>query len=181
MKIRDLKDGKTLKIAIYTEDTYGLGFIKNVINRLISEGFVSTKIEFVKTYTPALIKKCHNVRKVRSVIREVDRILIIIDKENIDEFDERDAIWRHLRNLKDSDRKKIIVIATEPEIEEWVCLSLNLEFDKSGRNIEKKPSRVLENDYNYKKCRLAKYANDLNFRKLLNESKSFRKFYESLK
>ncbi len=107
MKIRDLKDGKTLKIAIYTEDTYGLGFIKNVINRLISEGFVSTKIEFVKTYTPALIKKCHNVRKVRSVIREVDRILIIIDKENIDEFDELNAIWRHLRNLKDSEGRRL--------------------------------------------------------------------------
>jgi|GEM_PF-1371329 hypothetical protein len=180
MRIHDLKDKKALKVAIYTEDTYGLGFIKNVINRLISEGFISTKIQFAKTYTPALIKKCHNVRKVCSVVRDVDRVLIVIDKESVDNYDEYEDIWKHLKNLKDYDREKIVVIATEPEIEEWVCVSLGIDFDRTGNDIEKKPSRILENNHNYKKSRLSEYANELNFKKLLEESKSFRDFYASL-
>ena len=74
-----------MKLAIFTEDRYGLGFIKATVDRLIAEKRIQ-KVEFVKTYTPSLIKKCHNVRKVKPVIR--DRILIIIDKENTYNYDE---------------------------------------------------------------------------------------------
>jgi len=171
---------KALKVAIYTEDTYGLSFIKNVINRLISEGSISTKIQFVKTYTPSLIKKCHNVRKVKSVIREVDRVLIIIDKENIYDYDENKEIWRHLSRLKSEDKSKIVVIATEPEIEEWICISLGIDFDKTGYNVRNKPSEVLKRRFDYKKRRLKDFSDKLDFDKLLAESGSFKLFYESL-
>jgi hypothetical protein len=169
-----------MKVAIFTEDKYGLGFIKATVNRLITEKRVQ-KVEFVKTYTPSLIKKCHNVRKVKSVIREVDRVLIIIDKENTYNYDENKDIWRHLSGLKNEDKKKIVVIATEPEIEEWICISLKHKFDKTGNDVENKPSRVLERQLGYKKSKLKDFANELDFDKLLAKSKSFRVFYESLK
>ncbi len=63
-----------MNVVIFTEDRYGLGFIKAIVNRLAAEKRVQ-KVEFVKTYTPSLIKKCHNVRKVKSVVREVDRVI----------------------------------------------------------------------------------------------------------
>ena len=170
-----------MKVAIFTEDTYAPKFIKNVINRLISEGFISTKIEFAKLHTPSLIKKCHNVRKVLSVIRDVDRVLILIDKENSDEYDEDRDVWRHLRNLKEQDRRKIVVIATEPEIEEWICESLDIPFDKTGRDLERKPSKILDKNHNYKKSKLPKYAENLDFEKLLRNSKSFKEFCNSLR
>ncbi len=139
-----------MKVAIFTEDRYGLGFIKAVVNRLIAEKRIQ-KVEFVRTYTPSLIKKCHNVRKVKSVVREVDRVLIIIDKENTYNYDENKDIWRHLSGLKSEDKSKIVVIATEPEIEEWICISCGIAFDKTGYNVKDKPSEVLKRKLCYKK------------------------------
>jgi len=166
-----------MKLAIFTEDRYGLGFIKATVDRLIAEKRIQ-KVEFVKTYTPSLIKKCHNVRKVKPVIR--DRILIIIDKENTYNYDEDKEIWRHLGRLKDEDRSKIVVIATEPEIEEWICITLGMEFDRTGYNTNNEPSKVLKREEDYKKEKLEDFADKLYFNKLLAESESFKLFYESL-
>lgn len=35
------------------------------------------------------------------------------------------------------------MIATESEIEEWICISLELGFDKASVDLERKPSREL--------------------------------------
>ncbi|RLE85522.1 MAG: hypothetical protein DRJ41_01035, partial [Thermoprotei archaeon] len=78
---------------------------------------LARKIVFPKTYSPSLIRKCHNVgRKVKPVLREVDRVIIIIDKENINTYSEEKDVWRHLLNLRKEDRDKIVVVATEPEL-----------------------------------------------------------------
>lgn len=169
-----------MRIAIYTEDRYGIGFLKKVVNRLISEGHVGRKIKFAKTHTPSLIKKCHNVGKVKTIVRDVDRVLIVIDKENTGKYDENREIWRHLKRLNEADKTKIIVIATEPCIEEWICISLGLGFDRDGNDKERKPDRILEKEKGYKKSELPNYAFQLNFKRLLKESNSFRKFYKEL-
>ncbi|MDI3498954.1 hypothetical protein [Archaeoglobus sp.] len=168
-----------MKVAIFTEDKYGSGFIKAIINRLVKEKIVPA-VEFASTYTPKHIKKCHNVSKVKSVVRDVDRVLIIIDKENNYEYDENRDIWRHLKGLKEQDKVKITIIATEPEIEEWICISLGLNFDKSGSNSDSKPSRVLKRECNYKKSDLKSYAEKLDFEKLMNGSGSFRRFLDAI-
>lgn len=181
MRIIKLEDKtEILKIAIYIEDTYGPGFIRKVINHLIKEGYIKNRRFKYRKETPALIEKCHNVRKVKPVIREVDRILIIIDKENTYNYDEDKEIWGHLGRLKDEDRSKIVVIATEPEIEEWICISLGMEFDRTGYNTNNKPSKVLKREEDYKKEKLEDFADKLDFNKLLAESESFKLFYESL-
>jgi len=169
-----------MKIAIFTEDRYGIGFLKKVVNKLISEGYLNRRIEFAKPHTPSLIKKCHNVRKVKTVVREVDKVLIVIDKEKVDEYDENREIWKHLKGLSKADKAKIVVIATEPCIEEWICVSLGLSFDKTGNDKERKPDRVLKREKKYKKEDLPNYALQLNFEKLLKESDSFKKFYNAL-
>ena len=169
-----------MKIAIFTEDRYGIGFLKKVVNRLISEGYLKEKIEFAKPHTPSLIKKCHNVSKVKAVVREVDKVLIVIDKENVSEYDEDREIWKHLKGLSKADKAKIAVIATEPCIEEWICISLGLNFDKTGNNVERKPDRVLESRKKYRKQDLPNYALQLDFEKLLKESNSFKRFYYAL-
>ena len=169
-----------MKVAIYTEDTYGPQFIKKIIHRLESEGLIE-KAQFVRTHTPSLIEKCHNVgSKIKSILGEVDRVIIIIDKENLREYDEDKEVWKHLRGLKEKDKRKIFVISTEPEIEEWICKSKNLHFDETGVDREKKPSKILERKVGYKKNKLPIYAKEINIKKLLENSKSFRKFIDSL-
>jgi hypothetical protein len=175
-------------IAVFTEDRYGPGFIKKVINRLISEEYVKENIEFAKLgnfvrmgKNPALIKKCHNVgKKVKAIIKDVDRVLIVIDKEDSYNYDENREIWRHLKDLKEEYRKKIRVIALEPEIEEWICISLSLNFDKTGYDKTRKPSKVLERSDKYEKSKLDRYVEKLDFETLLKKSSSFRDFYNSL-
>jgi hypothetical protein len=171
-----------LKIAIYTEDTYGPAFIRKVINRLIKDGKIKNRKFEYQRNSPALIKKCNEskFRKVRSVIKEVDRVLIIIDKEKTYNYDENKAVWQHLSGLKNEYLRKIVVIATEPEIEEWICISLGIDFDRTGYNAKDKPSEVLKRKLGYKKERLKDFANKLDFNKLLAESESFKLFYESL-
>ena len=175
-------------IAVFTEDRYGPGFIRKVIGRLISEEYVKENIEFARLgnfvrmgKNPALIKKCHNVgRKVKAVVKDVDRVLIVIDKEDTYNYDEDREIWRHLRDLKEDYRRKIRVIALEPEIEEWICISLSLNFDKTGYDKTRKPSKVLERGHNYEKSKLDRYVEKLDFEMLMKNSSSFRDFYNSL-
>ncbi len=85
-----------------------------------------------------------------------------------------------MNRLSDEDRAKITVIATEPCIEEWICISLGLSFDKAGKDLEKKPDRVLKDKMDYKKSNLPKYVSQLDFKKLMNESESFRKLIDGL-
>ncbi len=170
-----------MRVVIFTEDRYGKGFLKKVVNRLISEVYLKKKIEFAKPYTPSLIKKCHNVRKVKTVVKEVDKVLIVIDKENVSKYDEYREIWRHLEGLDETDKSKITVIATEPCIEEWICISLRESFDKTGGNTREKPDRILERKIGYKKCKCGKLVEKLDFEILLKDSNSFKKFYETLK
>ena len=170
---------RPMKVAIFTEDKYAPPFLKELIHKLEKEGFIN-KIEFVRKYTPSLIEKCHNVgSKVRAIVREVNRVIIVIDKENPN-YDEDKEIWRHLKNLKSKDKRKIVVISTEPEIEEWICVSKGMGFDSTGINKNKKPSRILKEKINYKKSDLPKFAEDIDVKKLLKCSESFKKFVQSL-
>ncbi len=183
MRLIKLKDKtEILKIAIFVEDKYGPGFIRKVIDRLIEDGKIKNRRFKYHRNSPALIKKCNEskFRKVKSVIREVDRVLIIIDKENTYNYDENKDIWRHLSGLKNEDKSKIVVIPMEPEIEEWICISLGIDFDKTGYNARDKPNEVLKRKLGYKKERLKDFADKLDFDKLLAESESFRMFYKSL-
>ncbi len=164
-----------MKVVIFTEDRYGRGFLKKVVNRLISEGYLKRKIEFIKPHTSLLIKKCHNVRKVKSVIREVDKVLIVIDKENVNKYNEYREIWRHLKGLDETDKAKISVIATEPCIEEWICISLRESFDKTGGNTREKPDRILKLKIGYEKCRCIDFVEKPDFEILLKNSNSFKK------
>jgi len=167
-----------MKVAIYTEDTYGPDFLRRLINKMRKERYISKDLKVVKI---ALIKKCHNVRKVLAVIREVDRVLILIDKENEYEYDEREHIWRHLKGLKGRDRSKVVVVATEPCIEEWICKSLGLNFDRTGLNVSQKPDRVLRRRFGYEKCELPDYVDKLDIDGLLRNSKSFKEFCAALR
>ena len=168
-----------MNVAIFIEDKYGPGFLRKVISRLRDESYIKNTIKFARE-THSLIKRCHNVgSKVKSVVRDVDKVIIVIDKENSREYDENREIWRHLEELSKIDKKKIVVIATDPCIEEWICISLNLNFDRDGYDIERKPDRVLKKEKGYRKSQLPKYADLLDFEKLLKKSSSFKKFYEN--
>jgi len=167
-----------MKVAIYTEDTYGPDFLRRLINKMRKERYTSKDLKVVKI---ALIKKCHNVRKVLAVIREVDRVLVLIDKENELEYDEHKLIWGHLKGLKESDRSKVVVVATEPCIEEWICKSLGLNFDRTGLDVNQKPDRVLKRKLGYEKHRLPDYVDKLDIDGLLRNSNSFKEFCAALR
>ncbi|MFX0174395.1 MAG: hypothetical protein ACFE9L_21160 [Candidatus Hodarchaeota archaeon] len=66
---------------------------------------------------------------------------------------------------------KIIVIETE--IEEWLCESLDIEYNM-------KPSRVLRSVKNYEKRKLPDLIHLLNYEKLLFQNGSFQEFVETL-
>jgi len=67
----------------------------------------------------------------------------------------------------------IEVILFNYEIEEWICISLGLKWHS-------KPSAELKQKLKYEKSDLPSYVDKLDFKKLVNKSKSFIKFIEAL-
>lgn len=68
----------------------------------------------------------------------------------------------------------IEIIQNDYEIEEWICISMNLKW------AHLKPSEELKNKCGYIKSGLPKYAERLDLDKLKRNSDSFRLFLKAL-
>jgi len=167
-----------MKVRIFTEDRYAPGFINELIKRLKNEGYLNPNIQ---TKTSPINK--YNYRKVNEKIKasitDYDKIILLIDYECKKYTNPEDIIRQYTKDIKN--KEKITVIFTEPEIEEWICISLGYKFDKNGFTKYKKPSKILKEKIGYEKSNLHKYVKDLNINLLLENSRSFKEFLEALK
>lgn len=150
------------EIIIYTEDTYGVDFFKNLIERLIKENFVSDLI--VKCQR--LAGKCweKTKRQINSSGEFYEKIIIIIDGEGSNRNEVFEDMKQHIPNYL---QQKVHIIIFEYMIEEWICQGFNIRF----RN---RPSEDLSNwlrnekgyKYSYKKNKLPEFANKIDISQL---------------
>lgn len=160
-----------MNIKIISEDDYGGGFLKNVIIQLKNKGLVGNIIvKSSKPMRPLCNFKLDRILK--SFDASCDKIIIILDSDGPENLEyRRTNIERHVPN---SMITPVEIILADYEIEEWICISKNLNWKHS------KPSDELKNQFGYTKSSLPKYANELNFDELRKNSKSFNDFLIAL-
>ena len=160
-----------MEVKFFIEDYYGDPFLTEIIRKLEELNLIGNIIikKFIRL--PVLC----NYKLDRQLIandKTCDKILIILDSDGPHNYKERFV------NVKGHIPKEIEtpveIILLEYEIEEWICISMELKWHS-------KPSEELKRKLGYKKSDLPNYANKLDFKKLINKSKSFIKFVKALK
>ncbi len=161
-----------MNIKIISEDYYGGEFLKNVIDLLKNKKMVGNiAVKASKPMLPLCNSKLDRILK--SFDSSCDKIIIVLDSDSPQNHESRlTNIKRHVPNNMIT---PVEIILAEYEIEEWICISKNLNWKYS------KPSDELKNKEGYIKSSLPKYAGELDFNKLRNKCKSFNDFLGALK
>lgn len=160
-----------MNIKIISEDDYGGAFLKNVIEQLKSKKLVgNVTVKGSKPMRPLCNFKLDRILK--SFDTSCDKIIIVLDSDSPEDTENRRTnIERH---VPDDLETPVEIILTDYEIEEWICISKNLNWKHS------KPSEELKAQIGYKKSSLPKYAAELDFDKLQKNCKSFNAFLNAL-
>lgn len=160
-----------MNIKIISEDDYGGVFLKNVIAQLKNKKIVGNiAVKASKSMRPLCNVKLDRILKAFDI--SCDKIIIILDSDGPQNYNSRYAkVDRHVPEYL---KPKVKIILAEYEIEEWICISKNLNWKNS------KPSEVLKNKDGYIKSSLPKYAAELDFDALSNNCKSFKAFLVAL-
>ncbi len=165
------------KVMIFTEDTYGRDFIKELVNRMKRLGVIDKSVK-VKTTKLAGVCNTKSERQIKASSTSFDRILIIVDADGGAIDDVKSRVESHIPNFLKSKTRTIII---KYEIEEWI-------LESHGVKVKGKPSEQL-NQYikklrgdasaRYKKSMLPTFANDIKFEKVMH-NESFRQLLEGL-
>ncbi|MCZ7384531.1 MAG: hypothetical protein O8C63_07260 [Candidatus Methanoperedens sp.] len=161
-----------MKIKLIVEDFYGVDFLKNVIERLKDANLVNKNLLIPKPkHIPA---DCNG--KLDEILtmfdNTCDKIIIVFDADDPRNYKNR--YERAQSHVPNNMATPVEIILTEYEIEEWICISKNLNWKQS------KPSKELKNKFGYLKSSLPKYANELDFDELQKKCNSFKAFLKSL-
>lgn len=149
----------TRKIMVLCEDSYGVDFFKDLIERLKKENVISKglHIDTERFYGPCNTKLTSQM-KVMVLLRDYNFFVIIADADGNPIDDVKSQIECHVpRDLRNITRFVIL----QYEIEEWICKSLNIK-------INDKPSKILKHKFGYEKYKLRDYVPKLNFKRLKN-------------
>ncbi|MHB1709643.1 MAG: hypothetical protein ACYCT2_09240 [Thermoplasmataceae archaeon] len=156
-----------MKIAILTEDRYGVQFFQNLVSFL-------KKSEMIRNHL-AISPKRYNIYKLtnllRTVNRDYDKTIVIVDCDGSCDTGNSKEISEI---IKKESTENVIQVNLDFEIEEWICISEKIDYGKD------KPSVVLWAQRKYEKYQLPKYANNLNIGELESKSVSFSTFMRSL-
>jgi len=161
----------TSKIMVLCEDSYGTDFLKELINRLKSENIVPTglHVNAERFYGPCNTKLERQIKPM-AFQRGYNFFIIVADADGNPTEAVKKKIEYHVpNNFKDITRFVIL----NYEIEEWICISLNIE-------INDKPSNILKRKFNYEKYKLKGYVPKLDFKKL-KKCRSFCDFVKELR
>ena len=164
-------------IMIFTEDTYGRDFIKDLVARLKREGLIKSEIS-VNVRRLAGVCNSKMQRQIKAAAITHRRIIVIADADGKPIQEIRKRILYHVQ----SDLQDIVyTVILKYEIEEWICISL-------GLRTTKKPSKELD-EYikkkekdaksGYEKYMLPKFAGTLDISKLENYN-SFKELINAL-
>ena len=165
-------------MCILSEDTYGVDFLRGVVDRLVKEGFVSPVQLVEGGHSNGMAGNVCNT-KVNRILRAAipegtcDRVVVAIDADGHDPAaKEQEFIEKHVPTEL---RGSVCVLAFEQEAEEWITVSMGKGVAPGGL----KPSEYLRQHERYEKRKLPEYADELNLDSL-RELRSFRKFLECL-
>lgn len=157
---------------IIVEDSYGIGFHREIIGKLKKEGYLDNsfnpRIERLDTgkCNPKLRRSIYS----RYMDSEALKILFVIDSEGRANAAHED-ITRHF-NGRAPLREKVLsidVVAVDPRHEAWLCIGLGGDPKKCRQTPEYTISRIKKKQYDWKGY-LAEWANDIKIDYLLNEN-----------
>ncbi len=160
-------------IAVFTEDTYGVGFVRRLSEKL---GLCCHKRLYKRL---AGVCNSKSIRQLKTAALDYEKVIVLVDG-HWRASDVKKAMDKHLGKLEPELRSRIHLIIIESEIEEWICESLGLSY----RGL--KPSHVLsdylchERGYKYEKSMLPEFADIIDPGKLMN-NRSFKSFIRALK
>jgi len=168
---------------IFVEDTYGIVFHRELINKLMNKHYLDT------TYKPIIrrmhAKKCNPAlsRKTRALIYSFKhwRALFIIDSEGRNLNEAVEDVASHFSRYE---LKNIRVIVVRPRHESWLCIGLGGSRNQCRSRPEEVIVRMLINrglriKY-YEKSMLTRFAKQINIDLLLSEN-DFREYIEGLR
>lgn len=160
-----------MNVKIISEDTYGKVFFPRLILNLKERGFVKN-IAVVKAETLPALCNYKLDRILKAIDNSCDKIIIIQDADG--PHNKVDRYKRIKNHIPDDLTTPVEIIQNDYEIEEWICVSMDLKWG------ELKPSKELKHKCGYIKSGLPKYAARLDFDKLIKNSESFRLFLKAL-
>ena len=160
-----------MNVKIISEDTYGKEFFKKLIFKLNEIELVENIIVQKPETLPALCNYKLD-RILKAIDTSCDKIIIIQDADGPQNKVDR---YKRIKNhVPDDLITPVEIIQNDYEIEEWICVSMDLKWG------ELKPSKELKHKCGYIKSGLPKYAERLDFDKLIKNSDSFRLFLKAL-
>jgi len=163
---------------IFVEDTYGVDFHKELINKISSHG-VTVKIDDVRRL-PA--KECNPaiLRKIKAALLDTypirAKVVIVVDSECESATSVKQKILRHFKKAEGIDVRIIVV---EPRHEAWLCIGLGYNRRKC-RSI---PDDIIAREKHlkaYDKQYLARFARHINLNYLYKEE-DFKNYVDALK
>lgn len=158
-----------MTVKIFCEDKKGKPFFERLIKRMKKEGRfgnISVKVGFIGGSVGTVLE-----RRIKASLREgCSKFIVIYDAHGDDINKVRNKV---LRFIPDNVRPKTCIVILDFEIEEWICISEEI-------NCGSKPYETLKNRIGYEKYRLPDYAERLDFNKLIN-CRSFLEFLDCLK
>ena len=174
---------KTLRL-ILVEDTYGVGFHREIIRKLYEKKILSGPTPKIgrlpaKKCNPAIIRKT----LAKTIDHDKAKIIIVIDTErrNPQTAIKQDVIQHlenHFKNKRKPENITINTTTVDPNHEAWLCIGLGGTPEKCRQN----PQQTIETIINrkYSKDMLEQKAKQVNIENLL-KAKDFKKYTELLK
>ena len=170
------------KITLLTEDRYGVEFLKRLIHSKLA-GLIDVRSVSLNIQRIAGLCSLKFTRQLTLLASMSDKTIIIVDGNGQPNKVYESIYEKHVKQVEKRLRNvRIAMVVLDKEIEEWVCLSLNIKYGH-------KPSEAL-NEYlrrkhgarlRYEKYMLPDFTDKLDIQKLIKLSRSFRKFIHELK
>jgi len=166
-----------MKRLLIVEDTYGVDFHRELLEKLIANGIIDSSPAPRIARKPA--EKCDKALRRRVLARAVEeplKVLFVIDTEG--EMNAEEAfVLRHFKAMPQYVQVRVATV--EPKHEAWLCIGLG------GNKLSCRRDPVFElcklrNVTEFKKEYLGKWANRLDITKLLDES-DFNRYLDYLR
>ncbi len=163
------------EIMIYTEDTYGVDFFRELVYRLQEEGHVGD-------FTLRALKLaglCREKMKRQIIASAGDycKVIVVVDGDGKERNEVHKRVMEHVPvEIQD----KVQAIIFQFMIEEWICNGLNIRYrDKPSQDLNDwlRDTRGYKNKY--EKYMLPNFVGDLDFQKLQNDA-NFNSFIDTL-
>jgi len=144
-----------MHVFILCEDSYGSIFFKRFIKRLKNAGYLKINLNFG---TDRLAGICNpKIERQIKANSHCNKIILIADAhgKSINEIESRLNL-----HIPEEFFNKVFKVVFPLEVEEWICLSLNIT------HLYDKPSKILKHRIGYEKYKLQNFADSLDLSRL---------------